>query len=74
MVDLGPDTKLAITKSSKDKVKANNQPEMGAGQIMGKVIKKNTFQGLDPRSWASSSRETSISLNRELTTTATELD
>ena len=71
VVEPGPDTKLAMTRSSKDKVKANNQPETKAGAIMGKVTKKNTFQGGAPKSLAASSRETSISRRRELTTTAT---
>ena len=42
----GPETKLAITRSSSDKVKASNQPEMIAGMIIGSVMTKNTFSGV----------------------------
>ena len=31
----GPDTKLAMTRSSRDKVKDSNQPETSAGAIIG---------------------------------------
>src|SRR5690606_19028845 len=34
----GPDTKLAITRSSSDKVNASNHPETNAGAITGSVI------------------------------------
>src|SRR5690606_7392171 len=37
----GPDTKLAITKSSSDKVNASNHPDTSAGAITGNVITKN---------------------------------
>ncbi len=71
VVDPGPDTKLAITKSSKDRVKASNQPDIKAGAIIGKVTKKNTFQGGAPKSCAASSIDSSSSCRREDTTTAT---
>ena len=58
--DPGPETKLAITKSSNDKVKANNQPDTNAGAIAGRVISKNTQIDDAPRSCAASSIDSSI--------------
>ena len=37
VVDCGPDVKLAITRSSSDKTKANNHPATSAGAISGSV-------------------------------------
>ena len=34
----GPDVKLAITKSSKDKLNDSNQPAANEGEIMGTVM------------------------------------
>lgn len=67
----GPETKLAITRSSSDRVNASIQPEISAGAIIGKVMTKNTFSGGAPRSIAASSIERSTSRRRELMTTAT---
>lgn len=44
----GPETKLAITRSSSDRVNASIQPEISAGAIIGKVMTKNTFSGGAP--------------------------
>ena len=41
-----PDVKLAITRSSKDRVNANSHPESIDGAIKGKVISKATCMGL----------------------------
>src|SRR5690554_6743987 len=67
----GPETKLAITRSSSDRVNASNQPETSAGAMTGRVITKKVFSGVQPRSMAASSMERSTSLRRALTTTAT---
>ena len=65
VVDDGPEVKLEITKSSKDNVNAINQPDSKAGDMIGKVITKNTFKRLAPKSIAASSSERSNSLKRE---------
>src|SRR3989338_5114683 len=57
----GPDKKLAITTSSKEKANANSQLEKRDGAIKGSVITKKTLKGLAPKSWAASSREISKS-------------
>ena len=67
----GPETKLAITRSSSDSVKASSQPEITAGIIIGSVMTKKTFSGAAPRSIAASSIEWSSSRRREEITTAT---
>ncbi|MNF05628.1 hypothetical protein D3C80_2054040 [compost metagenome] len=67
----GPATKLAITRSSSDRVNASIQPATSAGAIIGSVITKNTFSGVAPRSIAASSIERSSSRRRELITTET---
>jgi len=41
VVEDGPDTKLAITRSSSDKVKASSQPDISAGAMIGKVTRRN---------------------------------
>src|SRR5690554_7043971 len=61
----GPDTKLAITRSSSDKVNASNQPDTNAGAITGRVITKKVFSGVQPRSMAASSMDKSTSRNRD---------
>ena len=71
VVELGPATKLAITTSSSDRVKASSQPDNSAGAMIGKVIRKNTLSRLAPRSIAASSSERSSSCRREDTTTVT---
>ena len=55
--DPAPDVKLAITKSSSDRVNASSHPESIAGEIMGRVISTNTLKGRPPRSMAASSSE-----------------
>src|SRR5690554_7952777 len=70
-MDPGPDTKLAITKSSIDKVKASSQPAPNAGRIIGNVMVKNTLIGRAPKSRAASSMDLSIWLKRLCTITVT---
>src|SRR5450432_2761754 len=67
----GPEVKLEITRSSQDKVKANSHPDSTAGKMIGKVITKNTFSGLAPKSMAASSSAVSKVAIRELTMTVT---
>ncbi len=71
VLEPGPETKLAITRSSIESVKASNQPDTRAGAMIGKVITKKTLAGLAPKSIAASSREISMSINRDWTMTAT---
>ena len=59
----GPDTKLEITKSSKERVNANNHPEIMAGRIIGNVMSQITLAGLAPRSKAASSNDSLISVS-----------
>ena len=59
----GPDTKLAITKSSNDKVKESSHPAIIAGNMIGRVMSHNTLSGLAPKSIAASSNESLISVN-----------
>ena len=54
VVEPGPEVKLAITRSSSDIVNDNNQPETIAGSIIGKVIKRNVRNGVQPKSSAAS--------------------
>ena len=54
VVDPGPDVKLAMTKSSSDKVKDSNQPAITAGRIIGRVININVLKGVHPKSSAAS--------------------
>src|SRR6202161_1335866 len=67
----GPDVKLEITRSSHDSVKARSQPDSMAGKMIGKVMTKNTFTGLAPKSMAASSSAVSKLARRELTMTVT---
>ena len=67
----GPEVKLAITKSSRDRVKASIQPAMTAGQTTGNVTKRKVRAGVAPRSIAASSKERSKDKRRDCTTTAT---
>ena len=67
----GPDTKLEITKSSRERVNASNHPETIAGKIIGRVISHITLAGLAPRSIAASSNDSLISVNRDWIITAT---
>ena len=71
VVEPGPDTKLASTRSSSDRAKDIMAPAASEGAIIGMVIRKNTFQGLAPKSMAASSIDRSSSRNRADTTTAT---
>ena len=56
VVDPGPEVKLAITRSSSDKVKDKSQPEITAGRIIGSVIRINVLNGVHPKSSAASVR------------------
>jgi hypothetical protein len=67
----GPVVKLAITRSSSDKVKASIQPDASAGAISGSVTVRNVFNGGQPRSIAASSRLVSNVNSRDCTTTVT---
>ncbi len=71
VVEPGPETKLVMTISSHDRMKASIQPEAMAGAISGSVITKNTFHGRAPRSIAASSSERSTVASRDCTTTTT---
>src|SRR5690554_3795376 len=71
VVEPGPETKLASTKSSSDRAKAIMKPAASEGTIIGTVIRKNTCQGRAPRSIAASSMERSTSRRRAATITAT---
>ena len=54
MVEPGPEVKLAMTKSSSDKVKDKSHPATTAGRIMGRVIKIKVRKGVQPKSSAAS--------------------
>ena len=74
VVDPGPDTKLEITKSSKESVKARSQPVISAGVIKGMVMKKKVFIGGVPKSKAASSKVQPNCLSFVLTMIATYAD
>ena len=61
----GPETKLEMTKSSSERVKASNQPEIIAGRIIGKVMSHITLAGFAPRSMAASCNDSLTSVNRD---------
>merc|ERR1711991_286604 len=71
VVEDGPEAKLAITRSSSDKVNASNQPEITAGAMIGRVTSRNACQAVQPRSSAASSSDLSKLTRREDTTTET---
>ena len=71
VVDDGPDVKEAITKSSNDRVNANNQPEMTAGAIIGNVTLLNASKCVQPKSSAASSSDESKLTSLLETTTET---
>ncbi len=71
VVEPGPETKLASTRSSSDSAKESMPPAASEGAIIGMVIRKNTFQGRAPRSIAASSIDRSSSRRRAITTIAT---
>ena len=71
VVEPGPETKLAITKSSNDNVKPKSHAANKAGEMMGRVITKKTFNGDAPKSIAASSIERSTSRNRDERMTVT---
>ena len=48
VVELGPETKLAITKSSNDKVKPKSHASSREMAMMGRVITKKKFSGGGP--------------------------
>ena len=56
VVDPGPEVKLAITRSSSDRVKDKSHPEITAGRIIGSVIRINVLNGVHPKSSAASVR------------------
>src|SRR5690606_39535785 len=60
VVDSGPETKLAMTTSSSDRVKASSQPDTRAGAMIGRVIRKNTLSR-DRKSTRLNSRHVKIS-------------
>lgn len=59
----GPETKLAMTRSSKDRVNDKSHPEIIAGNIIGRVMSHKTRSGLAPKSIAASSNDSLISVN-----------
>ena len=63
----GPAKKLAMTTSSNESAKASNHPAISDVAINGKVILKNTVEGLAPKSIAASSIDLSKSLKRACT-------
>jgi putrescine transport system permease protein len=71
VLEPGPVTKLVITRSSQDSVKASSQPAAMAGTMIGIVIRKNTFAGRAPRSMAASSSDSSSVASRDCTITVT---
>ncbi|MCY1536169.1 hypothetical protein D9M68_716120 [compost metagenome] len=71
VVEPGPDTKLASTRSSRDRAKDIMPPAASDGAIIGMVISRNTFHGRAPRSMAASSMDRSSSRRRADTTMAT---
>src|SRR5450830_450152 len=71
VVEPGPETKLASTRSSRDSAKDIIPPAANDGAIIGMVIRKNTFHGRAPKSIAASSIDRSSSRKRADTTTAT---
>src|SRR5471032_2635587 len=71
VVEPGPDTKLASTRSSSDSANDIMAPAASDGAIIGMVIRKDTFHGRAPTRIAASSIDTSSSRKRADTTTAT---
>ena len=53
----GPETKLDMTRSSRESVNARSHPEIIAGKIIGSVISQITLTGFAPRSIAASSSD-----------------
>ena len=60
-----------MTRSSRERVKARSHAASKAGVMIGMVITKKTFSGEAPRSIPASSRDRSISFNREERMTVT---
>ena len=71
VVDPGPVTKLAITKSSSDRQNAKSHPDSRPGARRGRVIELITLKGFAPKSAAASSNDTPIPVNLAWTITAT---
>ena len=67
----GPDKNAEITTLSIEMVNDNNQPEMSACEINGKVISKNALSGGAPKSCAASCNDLSISDKRDCTVIVT---
>jgi len=61
----GPDTKLEMTRSSRERVKFNSQLESNAGAMMGSVTSMKARAGPEPRSMAASSKERSALCRRD---------
>ena len=70
VVTPGPDRNSETTTSSNDKVNVSSQAASSACEMLGKVTRKNTWLGLQPKSMAASSMERSISFRRDWITTA----
>ncbi len=71
VLEPGPETKLAITRSSSEMVKASSQPDTSAGAMIGSVMRKKILAGRAPRSIAASSSESSRVDSRDCTITVT---
>ena len=67
----GPETKLDMTRSSRESVNARSHPEIIAGKIIGSVISQITLTGFAPRSIAAASSDYLISVSRDCMMTAT---
>ncbi len=67
----GPEVKLAITRSSSDRVKASRNPATMPGRMSGRVTVTKARSGVAPRSIAASSSERSKVTRRDWTTTVT---
>jgi len=61
----GPETKLEITRSSRDSVKLSSQLDASAGAIAGSVVSRNAPTGPAPRSMAASSNDRSAPCSRD---------
>jgi hypothetical protein len=71
VVEPGPDRNADSTRSSIDSVNDSSQPATSACEISGSVMKKNTRNGVAPRSSAASSSDGCRSRTRDCTIIAT---
>ncbi len=67
----GPDTRKVMTKSSMERVKANNPPAAKPGPRSGSQIRQMIVPQFAPRSWAASIMDSSKSCNRPNMTNVT---